>query len=123
MLAVELVDSLEDAQACADGALSVVAVRGGCAEHSHDRIADELLQHAAVLLDPALRARVVDLQRVADVFRVSAIRSGREADKIDEQDRNELPFLARRRLRLERRPAAVAKAGVGRILTTTAGAA
>jgi hypothetical protein len=66
---------------------------------------------------------VVDLERVADVFRVSVIRSGREADKIDEQDRNELPFLARRRLRLEGRPAAVAKAGVGRILTTTVGAA
>ena len=94
MLAVQLLDPLQDAQTRAHGALGVVAVRDRRAEHGHDRVADELLEHAAVLLDPLLRLGVVELQRVAHVLRIGAIRARREADEVDEEDGDELPLLA-----------------------------
>ena len=47
--------SLEHAEPGAHRALRVVPVRDRRAEHRHDRVADELLDRAAVLLDPPLR--------------------------------------------------------------------
>ena len=95
MLAIELVDPLEHAQARADRAFRVVSVRDGRAEHRHDGVADELLEHTAVLLDPPLRARVVELQGVAYVLGISLVGPRGEADEIHEQDRDQLPLLAR----------------------------
>ena len=61
---------------------------------------------------PRFALRVVDLQRVADVLGIGAVRPRREADEVDEEDRDELPLLVRHRL-LERRPAAGAVERVG----------
>ena len=52
-------DALAHGQRGGDGAVRVVAVRGGQAEHGHHRVADELLYGAAVLLDALARDAVV----------------------------------------------------------------
>ena len=96
MLAIEPLDSLEDAQPCAYRAFRVVSVCDRRAEDGHDGVADELLEHAAVLLDPLLRIRVVELQELADVLRIGPVRARREPDEVDEQNRDELPLLLRR---------------------------
>jgi len=110
VLAIELVDPFENAQAGADCALRVVSVRDRCAEHGHDSVADELLEHASVLLDLPLRARVVELQGVAHVFGIGLVGARGEPDEIDEQDGHELPLLTGRGCDLEPRAAVVAEA-------------
>ena len=110
MLSVQLVDPLEDTQARPHRTLGVVAVRDGRAEDGHDCVADELLEHATVLFDSPLRLRVVELQRVADVFRIGPIRACCETDEIHEEDGDELPLLTRRARILQRRAAAAAEA-------------
>jgi len=56
----------------------------------------ELLDDAAVLLDPAFDHRVVELEPAAEVLRVGAVGLRRELDEIDEQHGDELPFLVDR---------------------------
>ena len=97
VLVVQLVDAFEDTQAGADGALGIVAVGDRRPEDRHDRVADELLEHAAVVLDPLLRLRVIELQGLANILGVGAFGSGSKADQVDEQNGDELAFLARRR--------------------------
>jgi len=48
-------------------------VRDGRAEDGHDGVADEFLEHAAVLFDPLFRIRVVELEGIADVFRIGPV--------------------------------------------------
>ena len=93
---VQLLDSFEHAQTGANRALGVVAVRDRRAEDGHDGVADELLEHAAVVLDALLRLAVVELQDVAHVLRIGLIRARRQADEVDEEDGDELPLLLRR---------------------------
>ena len=121
MLAVQLVDALEHAQARANRALGIVTVRNGRPEDGHHRIADELLQHAPVVLDPALRLRVVELKRFVHVFGIGLRCARGGTDQVDEEDGNELALLARR-ARLQRRPATAAEAGPLGILLTAVGA-
>jgi hypothetical protein len=66
----------------------------GSAEDGHDRVACKLLYGAAVLLDPPPGCRVIESQRLPNVFRVGPIRSRRKADQVDEEDRDELALLA-----------------------------
>ena len=47
MLAIQLLDGLQDPQPRTDRPLSVVAVRDRRAEHRHDGVPDELLHHPA----------------------------------------------------------------------------
>ena len=63
------------------------------AEHGHHRVADELLHRAAEVLDLMLQARVVRAQSRAYVLGIGAIGARREADEIDEQNRNDLAFF------------------------------
>ena len=62
---------------------------------------------------------MVELEGVAYVLRISPIGPCGEADEIDGQNRDELPFLARLAALLEWSTAAVAKARAGRVLSTT----
>ena len=55
-------------QGGADRALGVVFLRGGRAPHGHDRIADELLDRAAVALDDVARDVEVARQGVTHLF-------------------------------------------------------
>ena len=100
----------------------VVLVRGRGAEHGHHRIADELLDRAAVPLELVAHAHVIRLKACSDVLRVGRLRTGRVPDEVDEDDADDLPLLARRRPGRELGSAAGAEAGVGAALAAASGA-
>ena len=88
----------------------------GRAEERHHRVADELLDRAAVALELAAQALVVRRKHRAHVLRVEALGPRGEADQVTEEHRDDLALLARGRRRGERRAAGVAEARVGRVL-------
>ncbi len=61
-----------DRERRADGALGVVLVRGRRAEEGHHRVADELLDRAAVALELGTDALVVGPQERLDVLGIHA---------------------------------------------------
>jgi hypothetical protein len=67
---VQLRDRVKDAQPGANGPLRVVLVRDRSAEGGHDRVTDELLDHAAEALDLLAQAGVVRAQPGPHVFGV-----------------------------------------------------
>ena len=73
------------AQRRVDRPLRVVLVGGGHAEHGHDRIADVLLDDAAVDLDRMLGHAVVLAKHAVDVLRVGAFGERRETHHVAEQ--------------------------------------
>ena len=112
-----LADRVADRERRAHGALGVVLVRDRCAEDGHHRVADELLDRAAVPLELGAELRVVRRERRADVFGVEPFRACRRADEVGEEDRHDLPLLARGRGgRNERGAAHPAEAGAVGIL-------
>ena len=76
----------------ANGPLGVVLVRGGRAPHRHDRVADELLDRAAVARDHVARDGAVALEGVAHLLGVALLGERREADEVGEQDGDEAPL-------------------------------
>ncbi len=92
---VQLLDRLEDAQRGPDRTLGVVLVRNRSAEHGHDRVADELLDRAAVALDLLSQALVVRTDAGADVLGVGGLGGGGEADQVAEEDGDDLALLGR----------------------------
>ena len=113
-------ERVADRERGADSSLRVVLVRDRCAEHRHDRIADELLDGAAVALELGAHLRVVRLQQPAHVLRVHALGARGEADEVAEEAGDDLALLARGRLRFERRRALRAEACVIRVLAAAA---
>ena len=103
----------DEVQRRADGALGVVLVGDGCAPDRHHRIADELLDRAAVPADDVARELEVAGQRLADVLGIAALRERREPDEVGEQDRDEAPLGDRRGVSAAA-PSSFAGAGVGR---------
>ncbi len=122
MVAAQLADAFEDIQCRADGSLSVVAVCDRGSEHRHYGVPDELLERAAVVLNPLLRIGVIELESVAHVLRVGPVGARGEPDQIDEQDRDELPLLAQPSRRFEPGAAAAAEARFRRVRFAAAGA-
>ena len=94
LLAVGLFDVIQDLQAGADRALGVVLVPHGRAEHAEHRVADELVHHAAEMLDRAFQQRVIDAEHRLDVLGVRLVGAFREPDEVAEQDRDDLALLA-----------------------------
>ena len=92
--AVQLLETSEHSEAGSHRPLRVVPVRYRRAEDRHDGVAGELLQRAAVLLDPPPRLGVVDAERVANVLGIRLVGSRRKADEIDEEYGDELPLFA-----------------------------
>ncbi len=80
----------------ADGALGIVLVRDGRAEHRHHRVADELLDGAAALLELRSQPLVVRPQDRLDVLRIERLGARREADEIGEENRDDLPLPSHR---------------------------
>ena len=78
--------------------LGVVFVRGRCAPDGHDRVADELLDRAAVALDHRPRRLEVLGEELPRFLGVPRLGQRREADQVGEEDGNE-PALRRRGLR------------------------
>ena len=101
----QVLDRGQDPKAGSDRAFGVVAVGHRRAEHRHHRVPDELLQRSAVRLDLLAGHRVVARQRVADVLGIRVVGGRRKAFEVDEEDRDELPLLARAGARAERRSA------------------
>ena len=89
----QLLRSLDDPQACADGTFRIVLVRGRHAEHPHDRVSDELLHHAAVALDLGPRHPGVGREHLVHVFGIRRLRGGREPDQVAEERGDDLSLL------------------------------
>jgi len=97
VLGVQLGDRLLDREPGADGALGVVLVGLRRAEERQDRIAAELLERAAVALELGPYPCVVRSDERLDVLGVELLGSCCRADEVDEDRRDDLSFLARRR--------------------------
>ena len=70
-------------------------MRHGRAPDRHDRIADELLDGAAVEVDDLRRGIEVAREELANRLRVAVLRERREADEVGEQDRHKPPLSGR----------------------------
>ena len=90
------VDQLE---AGPDGTLGVVLVGDRRAPDRHHRVADELLDGAAVAADDVAGEVEVARQELPRLLRVALLGERREADEVGEQDRHEAPLGDRRRRR------------------------
>ena len=99
----ELVHDVAELDRRACRAQRVVLARDGDPEHRHHRVADELLDGAAVPLEHRARGVVVAVHQRAQRLRVGALADRRRAGQVAEQHRDDLPHLARRRRR-ERAP-------------------
>ena len=80
---------VDEVEARADRALGVVLVRDRGAPQGHDRVADELLDAAAVALDDVGRELEVGRQELPDRLGVPALGQRREADEVGEQHRDQ----------------------------------
>ena len=80
---------LDELEGRPDGALGVVLEGDRRAPDRHHRVADELLDRAAVAADHLAREVEVAAERVPDVLGVAFLGEGREPDEVGEQDRHE----------------------------------
>ena len=115
----ERLDPGKDLERGAEGPFRMVLVRHGHAERSHHRIAGELLDDAAVLLDRLGDLLEVAVDPCAHDLRVGGCDERRRADQIDEDDGGDLPFHhhnlpARQAMAASPRPATFARPHVQR---------
>ena len=82
----------DEVECGAHRALGVVLVRDRCAPDGHHRVADELLERAAVALDDLTSDVEVAGQELARVLRVPRLGGCREADQVGEEDGDESPL-------------------------------
>ena len=75
----ERLDGVDQVEGGADGPLGVVLAGDRRAPDGHHRVADELLDGAAVALDDVARHVEVARQRLADLLRVALLGERREA--------------------------------------------
>src|SRR5207247_9083088 len=92
-LLVQLRDRIGDPERRAHGAFGVVLVGDRSTEHGHHRVADELLHGPPEPFDLALQEVVVEAEGRTDVLGIGVVRTCREPDQVDEQDRDDLAFL------------------------------
>ena len=78
----------------AHSTLWIVLVGHRRAEERHHRVADELLDRAAVPLELLPHTRVVRPEDRLDVLGVESLGTRREADEVAEEDRDDLAFTA-----------------------------
>jgi hypothetical protein len=82
------------------GALGVVLPGDRRAPHRHDRVADELLDGAAVALELGLHAGVIRGEHPPYVLGIELLRAAGEADEVGEEDGDDLALLEDGRLGL-----------------------
>ena len=82
-------DRRDEVQRRADRALGVVLAGDRRAPDGHHRVADELLDRAAVPADHLAGELEVARQELARLLGVAPLGEGREADEVGEQDRDE----------------------------------
>ncbi len=89
---VQPLDRGDEREAGAHRALGVVVAGARDAEHRHDRVADELLEHAAVPRDGLPRCGEVGVLDHRDVLGVEPLGQRREADEVGEEHRHDAPL-------------------------------
>ena len=99
-LLVQRLQALPHLQRGADGAQGVVLVQLRDAEDGHHRIADELLDHAAVTLDDDLHLVEVPGDEPAQRLRVELLPEAHRVGYVGEEHGHDLPHLG---IRLRRR--------------------
>ena len=97
----------------------IVLVGDRRAEHGHDRVADELVDGAVVVLHHPLDRGVEGAERGVHIFGVGPVGSSCESDEIAEDHGDQPAFLTRGRR--QRCSAVQAEPGVGRVLLTAPG--
>src|SRR5262249_48062773 len=97
----------------------VVLVHDRHAEHGHHRVADELLDHAAVALDDNPRRLVIARKHSAEGLRIEPLAHGGGIGKVAEEDGDPPARLSIRRE--ERRGAGQAETGMLRVLLAAIG--
>ena len=85
-----------DRECRADGPLGIVLVRDGRAEHRHHRVADELLDGAAALLELRSQPVVVRPQDRLDVLGIERLGARGEADEVGEENGDDLALAPHR---------------------------
>jgi hypothetical protein len=85
-------DSVDELQAGADGALGIVLAGDRSAPDGHDRVTDELLDGPAVAGHHLGGEIEIARERVAHVLHVAPLGEGGEADQIGEEDADEATF-------------------------------
>ena len=106
-LVTERRDSGDEVERGAHGALGVVLGRGRRAPDCHHRVADELLDRAAVEADQPAAGVEVAGEKLANLLRVARLRERREAHQVGEEDRDQAALRDRaltRRCRRETGP-------------------
>ena len=83
-----------DRERRANRPLGIVLVRRRRAEERHHRVADELLDRAAVALELGADVPVVAAELGGDVLGVDLLGARREADEVGEEDGDDLPLPA-----------------------------
>jgi hypothetical protein len=116
---VQLLERALHARRCADGSERVVLVQLGQPEDRHHRVADELLDRAAVALELGAHGVEVPRHHLAQRLRVERLPEARRAFQVGEDDRDRLPNLLVRHHRRERRPAVPAEPELRRVLLAT----
>ena len=91
-LNAHLGDSLGEVERGAHGTFGVVLGRDRRAPHGHHRVADELLDRAAVPADQRPGGLEVVGEKLSDLLGVARLRQRREADEVGEQDGHETAF-------------------------------
>ena len=89
---MEVGDRRDEVEGHADGPLGVVLGGGGRSPDRHHRVADELLDGAAVARDQRPRELEVARQELADVLGVAAFGKSGEADEIGEEHGHQAPL-------------------------------
>jgi len=95
-LVVQHLETLTHLARSPNGAKRIVLVHDGCAEHRHDRIAQELSHCGAVALEHRLHLLEVTGQKAPERFRIELLTDRRRADEVGEDDRDELAHLVGR---------------------------
>jgi hypothetical protein len=90
-------ERVADRECGADGTFGVVLMCHRRTERGHDRVADELLDGAAESLDLRAYAFEVRALKRPHVLRIELFRLRSGADQVAEEDRHQLPLLARSR--------------------------
>ncbi len=85
-------DAIDQVERSPDRAFGVVVVRDGSSPDRHHRVADELLDRAAVAADDLLAMFEVVRQKLSYGLGVAALGKRREPDQIGEQDGDETAF-------------------------------
>ena len=88
----EPLDRRDELERRPDAALGVVLLRDGRAPERHHRVADELLDPAAVALDHVPRRLEVAREQLAGLLGVAALGLRREADQVGEEHGDEAPL-------------------------------